>query len=320
MLVPEAKIIVCCSQGVSGGPELLHQLVHELRANGRDAYICYYPFDIAFSCPEAYKKYDVRQTALIDEADTFILVPESATWILKLVNKARGGVWWLSVDNYFLAKGKSRLEDLYLRYKSLVRTRLPISQLRRLIHFSQSHYAEKFLTERNIQSYPLTDYLASDHLVDRIQSSGCHKENIVVFNPLKGRKKTQLLVDKYPNIEFVPIQKMTAHEVASLLTRAKIYIDFGHHPGKDRPPREAAMAGCCVLTGRGGSAAYYEDVPISEKYKLNDTTENFVDEFGKLAKEIFENFSVHTKDFDTYRVSILEEPGIFKAQVKQIFG
>ena len=33
----------------------------------------------------------------------------------------------------------------------------------------------------------------------------------------------------------------------------QVYIDFGHHPGQDRLPREAVQCGCVVITGTRGS-------------------------------------------------------------------
>jgi len=33
----------------------------------------------------------------------------------------------------------------------------------------------------------------------------------------------------------------------------QVYIDFGHHPGQDRLPREAVQCGCVVITGKRGS-------------------------------------------------------------------
>jgi len=320
MLVPEPKIIVCCSQGISGGPELLHQLVHELRCNGREAYIAYYPFETPFSCPDAYKKYDAPQSRLTDDSSTFVVVPETATWVAKHVHKARVGVWWLSVDNYFLASHNSKIRDLCFHYLSLLKTRLPIFRIRSFLHFSQSFYAEKFLENLSISSCRLTDYLSKEHFDNRFLGDAGEKEDIVVFNPLKGQKKTKLLISRYPAIKFIPIQNMTSREVADLLRRAKIYIDFGHHPGKDRPPREAAMAGCCVITGRGGSAQYHNDLPVPEKYKLDDKTSAFVNDFGMLAESIFKSFSVHAKEFDAYRSKVLNEPKVFREQVLAIFG
>ncbi|KAL3809235.1 hypothetical protein ACHAXA_005283 [Cyclostephanos tholiformis] len=46
------------------------------------------------------------------------------------------------------------------------------------------------------------------------------------------------------------------------------YIDFGPHPGMDRLPREAALAGCIVITNREGAAAHDEDVPLPQEFKF----------------------------------------------------
>jgi hypothetical protein len=100
MNVKYSKILVCCPTSVTGGPELLHQLVDELRRIGHDAYIVYYPFDQAHDCPEPYRCYDVPQSQLIDEFDVTVVMPEVATWIGRQLKKAQGAVWWLSVDNY----------------------------------------------------------------------------------------------------------------------------------------------------------------------------------------------------------------------------
>ena len=50
--------------------------------------------------------------------------------------------------------------------------------------------------------------------------------------------------------------------------RGQVYIDFGHHPGQDRLPREAAACGCLVVTGTRGSAGFHADVPLPPALKL----------------------------------------------------
>lgn len=318
--VNERTIVVCCPHAVTGGPELLHQLVHELREIGRNAHIAYYPFEQTFTCPEPYKKYNAPQGPLIDEDDTFVLVPEPATWIIRRLTKARMGVWWLSVDNYFLALRQSMLKDVYHRCRSLITGRVPLSRMRHLVHFTQSHYAGMFLAKAGIRSTPLTDYLGSEHLVRPFVQGTKTKEDFVAFNPRKGQKQIKALMRAYPGTQFVPIQDMSPKQVAELLGRAKVYVDFGHHPGKDRPPREAAMAGCCVITGRRGAACYPEDVPIPDKYKLDDRRTEYVEQFGELVSRIFSDFDSHVRDFDDYRIRILDEPAAFKKQVMSIFG
>ena len=320
MLITESEIIVCCPHVVSGGPEGLHQLVDQLCANGRNAQIAYYPFDIPFDVPQTYKKYVCPLGSLKDEKGKFIIVPESATWITKRIKNARVGIWWLSVDNYFLAERKSRLRDLYLRYKSLIRQRVALSRMGEFTHFAQSRYAAEFLGAYGITTEPLSDYLSQGHLQNPLQRVGSARENLIVYNPLKGRRRTHKLQRIYPDFEYVPIEGMTPVQVSELLNRAKIYIDFGHHPGKDRLPREAAIAGCCVVTGRQGAAKYYDDVPILEKYKLDDNSDCFLSQFGPLVLAIFESFDTHCIDFDPYRNKIKSEPSVFRDQVRRIFG
>ena len=320
MKVTEQKIFVCCSQAVTGGPELLHQLVHELRCIGREAYISYYPFEHEFSTPIAYQKYNAPQRKIEDEKDCFVVIPEAATWIVRDIKKAKIGIWWLSVDNYLQAKHQSKIKDLYRRYKSLLRSRLPLYRLRSALHFTQSFYSEHFLKKYGIPSCELSDYLGEDHLINSFNDEKIKKkENIVAYNPKKGQLQTKKLIAKYPTIKFVPIVNMTPIQVRELLQRAKVYIDFGHHPGKDRPPREAAMAGCCVITGIKGSANFYEDIPIPEKYKINDTNDSYLEKFNTLVTDIFENYKINSKEFTNYRNKIANEPELFKIQVKNIF-
>ena len=71
----------------------------------------------------------------------------------------------------------------------------------------------------------------------------------------------------FKKFNFIPIQGMSSIEVANLLESAKIYIDFGNHPGKDRLPREAVLSGCCIITNSKGSAKNSVDICISKKYK-----------------------------------------------------
>ena len=144
------------------------------------------------------------------------------------------------------------------------------------------------------------------------------KQDIVVYNPKKGSLFTKKIIDAAPNIKFVPIIHMTRDEVIKTLQKAKVYIDFGNHPGKDRLPREATILGCCVITGKRGSARYYEDVPILETYKFEDKVENIPMIIEKI-KDCFENFEKRHGDFDKYRKVIKEEHSRFVSDLKQVF-
>lgn len=58
------------------------------------------------------------------------------------------------------------------------------------------------------------------------------------------------------DLRWVPLIGMTTEEMRSCMSKSKVYIDFGNHPGKDRIPREAAISGCIVITGKRGAAAF----------------------------------------------------------------
>lgn len=312
------KIIVCCPGNcITGGPELLHQLVSELRAQGKEAFISYYPFVERYTTPQPYSHYNTPQNAIVDTPDTLIVFPETATRLITDMRHSRIGIWWLSVNNYLGnihdSAIKNLLEDLYWRIKG----RKSLNQMTNFIHLTQSHYAKTFLEANGIHAEMLTDYLGKSHLSTGTQSLA--RKNQIAFNPKKGFEKTRRLISEHPDIPFIPIQGMSADEVRSLLETSKVYIDFGTHPGKDRFPREAAMAGCCIITGVQGSAANPEDIPILGKYKLDDNSDQFLCEFRPLIDKIFTDFENCTKEFENYRRIIRREPEIFKEQVRKLF-
>jgi hypothetical protein len=119
---------------------------------------------------------------------------------------------------------------------------------------------------------------------------------------------------------FVPVQNMTKKEVAGLLARAKVYIDFGHHPGKDRIPREAVMAGCCVVTGRRGSARFDADVPLSSEFKLDEFDPQFTSRFRAVVFRVFADHSGCSDLQNDYRAMVRGERADFVSQMQSYFG
>lgn len=325
MNVKYSKILVCCSSSVTGGPELLHQLVDELRQNGIDAYIVYFPFDQVYKCPEPYRRYNAPQSQLIDESDVMVVMPEVATWIGRRLKKAQAAVWWLSVDNYLERLGESSFRDFYMHMKGFVRPRnfsqrkLPITSMRQYIHFFQSEYARDFMARRGLGGVMMTDYLNDVYLDGADALDLAAKEDVVCFNPKKGVKRTNELRRAYPEIEFIPIQGLSSEGVYALLRRSKIYMDFGNHPGKDRLPREAAMAGCCVITGRRGSAQNEIDVPLPPHFKLYVGGHEYIEAFGSAVRKIFSDFPAYHHEMSGYRDKIKQEKTIFKQEVRNFF-
>jgi len=135
-----------------------------------------------------------------------------------------------------------------------------------------------------------------------------------VYNPKKGYKFTSKLIKKARkhNLNFKPIENMTRKEVIKTLEKAKVYIDFGNHPGKDRLPREAAIMGCCIIVGTKGSANH--DIPIPPEFKLTD-----IPTIIKKIKSCLKNFKQNHAKFQNYRNLIKKEPQKFQKDLKKIF-
>ena len=279
--------------------------------------MCYYPFSARLAAPGPFACYAVPQTDFADEPGDLIVVPETFTGIIAAVRRARCAVWWLSVDNYFKRRGESRIADAWQRALTLFGERLPLRRMQHVEHWAQSFYAWNFLARYGIASAMLSDYLSDVHFC---AEKGQSRRAAVAFNPRKGVARTRALMKACPNIEFIPIEGVDAAGVRRLLQNVSIYIDFGHHPGKDRLPREAAMAGCCVITGRRGSAGNAVDVAVPQRYKLDDQRNVSSYDFQDLVNSIFADFEKHQRDFVEYREGIMRERAVFEAQLDRLFG
>ncbi len=303
---------------VTGGPELLHQLVHELRGLGQQAFICYTPFDKAFETPAAYRHYEAPQAAFEDAPGHLLIVPEVSPGLALSVRRARAAMWWLAVDGFLVRSGESELKDRWRRLRYMLTGRRPWSfrPLRPLLHFAQSQYAVDFLRGHGIEAAPLSDYLNAAH---EAPADAPPREAQIAYNPKKGKAVTAALMAAHPDLRFVPIANLSPAGVVDLLHRSALYIDFGHHPGKDRLPREAAMAGCCVVTGRRGSAANPVDIPIAQTYKLDERAPDFIRQFGEVARAILAAPEARARDFDAYRAAIRGERAVFAQQVRDVF-
>jgi hypothetical protein len=325
-----SKIFVLCPGGlVTGGAELLHQLVDRLRCSGKVAHISYLPANQAFTLPEAYRHYDAPQSVVQDEAGNLVVFPEICTRHSKRIRHAQCAIWWLSVDNYFRFPQNHRFDyrlthvranGFYdpLRYLAAMIRNRSLYSMRTLRHFAQSRYAQDYLRRKGIEAVMLSDYLSAEHFLETNEYED--KQDIIVFNPKKGSEVTARLQRALPGYRFVPIQGLNAQGVAQLLRSAKVYIDFGHHPGKDRPPREAAMAGCCVIVGGAGASAPGLDYLVPASCRLDPAAPGFVDAFRGLVDRIYLDYPAMARDIEPWRAAIRREPADFESQVAVIFG
>lgn len=328
------KIIVFCpANTATGGPEVLHQLCRCLLDLGYDAQMCYCGYDKSLHTTpvcECYMHYENPfVTTYIDSKDNVCIVPETMTKIFYDIKKGEKILWWLSVDNFinqlyqihgFSATGNIT-QNIIKVVKMLTHRIYDIHQEDIAWHWTQSVYAQDWCQKAQIprnKIFYLSDYLNDTYLANAKNNVRCKKEDRVLFNPKKGYQFTKTLIKAAPDLNWTPLVNLSYEDVVKLMQHSKVYIDFGSHPGKDRLPREAAVNGCCIITGKRGAAAYQKDINIPSEFKFEDR-ESSVGAIIQKIKNICANYEKNTCKFEQYREGIYQEKSQFYRDCDRFF-
>jgi hypothetical protein len=332
--------VVCPAKARTGGPELLHQLVYTLNKIKKKAYIVYtgienHKYEIINEYNHYISGY-LLKGEIEDYSDNLLIVPEVDVLFLNQFKNIQKAVWWLSVDNFFLKYFSfqslkyyhfSLARNIYL---TIINTKNLLFNKTRYLssnnkvfksvsyNFVQSNYAMTFCKKNNYKNiFFLSDYLNEIFLTNGTNNM---KEDIILYNPSKGYKFTQKIIRTLNyNVKFIPLRNLSREEVFSLMQRAKVYIDFGTHPGKDRMPREACSLGCIVITGKKGSAKYYADIPLDDKHKFKDKYCNIKVIQDAIIYAI-ENYIQDSRNMENYINFIRNEKDDFINTVNILFG
>jgi hypothetical protein len=320
--------LLCPPRIATGGPESMHLLARELARIGHDARMTYVPAD-PDGTPADYAGYGVgTAAAVVDAPEHTVIVPEVWTWRLAQLRAVRKVVWWLSVDNYLEARS-------------------PFDFGAPVVHLAGSAYARAFVEAQGGRRVaPLSSYVHASFGADaggeradvggeradaggeRADAGGeradvgGERADQVAYNPKKGLATVERLMAAAPDLAWTRLEGLSRAGVADALRRAKVYVDFGHHPGKERLPREAAAAGCCVITGMRGSAAFDEDVPIPPAYKFDDRAPLGPAAVAAIADTIrvcVREYAARRADFAPYRAAVRAEQATFEAAVRALF-
>ena len=330
---PVFKEVLIFSPSVkTGGPEALHQLGYRIARNGGMARMVYYGVPLTvegnvFRCGKGpfpllehfaqYQPQVLRESVLA--ADTLLVFPEplSKTAAMFRSQPCQRALWWLSVDNALQSNPELLEQDSARTFFAD----------RDLSHFYQSEYARTALMNNKAQRYlPLSDYTDPQFIQRSLTTSDNapirFRNNNVCFFPNKGRDLARhfLTCDTSlrNQVEFKAIRDMTKAQVRDTLFQARVYIDFGHHPGKDRVPREAAIAGAVVLLHSAGAANFFGDHPLSPDYRF--TQDDVLS--GRLHErldDILDDPEAHFAAQRLYRQHILLEQERFDIEVRSSF-
>ena len=313
--------ILCPARVRTGGPEALHQLGRALRDLGHDAQMVYltdprqigtregdsvtFP-GVADPTPQAYGEYAVPYTFQVaDTVENAVVVPETLPGVAQSFRHVKRHLWWLSVD--IGLKPVAAVGGLdTLRDDSWV-------------HMCQSHYALAYLAQRGIIGLPLFDYTSPTHIAAASKNDAANQRQDRILYPARSAWFAGWLKRWAPDLAWQEIVGLTSDQAQRLFLTSKLYIDFGRHPGKDRMPREAAILGCCIITGRQGSAANLFDVPILSNYKYRDSRMN-VPQIVRGIRTVLAEYACRLPDFAIYRQIIAGEREEFISQVKRAFG
>jgi hypothetical protein len=338
-LFPNSKIYVAAPANFhTGGVELAHQFVDILRNKNSNCFIVYFwkNSPINAKIRDEYQKYNIETCLQIeDKPENILIVPEVYSYLLKKYQSIQIGFWWMSVDNYFKSSAiykesfsfflrknwrliYNHIIDYYIKGTPPLSSSLSYikSEKERVMHFYQSTYAKDFLLKNNITNIlPLSDYINTD-LINKDPIIG--KEDIILYNPSKGLEFTQKIINEIPEYNFVGLKGFNRDELNIYFKKAKLYIDFGDHPGKDRLPREAAINDCCIITGKNGAARYFEDVPIYDAYKF-DKKKKKIPKIKEKIAYIMNHYDECSSDFLFYKQRILNEKKKFIDEAEEFF-
>ncbi len=305
--------ILCPAYIATGGIELCHQMCNAINTLSADveAYIWYTDKDrididsILLDVPsnEEYRKYNTTCAKSMQEIDVegnVVVFPEGYYGYIQLIRRAKRVFWWMSVDNF------TNYND--------VEKAFPFFRENVCLHLYQSFYSKDYV-EKNMPDAKgifLSDYINRDH--GKFLYPPELRQDIALYNPKKGYEDLEPLINKADWLNWIPLANLPREKVIVLMQCAKIYVDFGHHPGKDRIPREAAANGCCIITNKKGAAAFYEDVSIPDKYKFESPGDS-LDEIDNLLHDICNDFKSHQDDFASYRGMIASEYDKFNKDV-----
>jgi len=320
-----SKIVIFCPpKKVTGGPEALHQLSNKLIELGvGDVFMRYIPKRTNAKAKN-YNIYKTKEISFIeDNPDNILIIPESMTFLVKRFPKSQKIIWWLSVDFYkILMDHRIRKQSFFTKpfYKQDDKE-YHFESFPNVFHWAQSFRSSLYLKSHKVQENQIDfvcDYINPSFLKnsDQIQKDLSNKN--ILYNPKKGKKEIAELIKNSPELTWIPIQNMNAEEIKSLMAKSLLYVDFGENPGRDKMLRESVSQDCCIISGKNGSSAYYEDLMIPDEYKFDFSNDNIPKILNKI-KDVLENYPEHISYFKTYKDKVLNEEIDFEKKLKEIF-
>jgi hypothetical protein len=335
----------------TGGPTALFQLCHALRKSGIDAIMAFYGKTCNDPVHPNYKKYRCPWTTvseIIDEENSAIIVPETAVNRITCFTKVKKIIYWLAVDNYVLTTHKpSKLgfvsyiikryifnpyviyafatKNIHLYYnaylasyvKSFINTKA-ISIPNADLHLVQSKYAKDFLSNCGVEDEKILiihEPLEEEFLMRAKEIKYHEKINAIAWNVRKAYPIAFKLVRMLRKNGFTvfDLKNVDKDRIIKILSKTKIFLDIGIHPGRDRPPREAVALDNITIVNNHGGCYNFDDCMIPAEFKWNCYLDHEINYqmCVKYIEHYLENFEYYIKKFYKFKQYIMQEPSLF---------
>jgi hypothetical protein len=130
--------------------------------------------------------------------------------------------------------------------------------------------------------------MLTDFLPEKVFTAGpvAGRLSAAAYNTKRVSEPLRRLISEAGRRSWLPLENLEQAVLAEVLQEVRLYVDFGPHPGRDRIPREAALCGAVVITGRQGAAGFAEDVPLPDRFRLDERRADFQRETLRLIDEL----------------------------------
>jgi hypothetical protein len=320
----------------TGGPEALHQLVDALRALDHEAYLVPTPESRRQARVSAYSPYDAPEAdCYVDGPGNTLITYETRLHDLEAVHSGRPAVWWLSIDNshaYGWQRAWTRRANWHTDVARALKAGWQGRPERRefhrrrdflrtdVLHLTQSFYAKDFLSaDLGVRPLMVSDYIRLDGYNGGIDP--LKRGRTIAFNPARGHSRIAATAAALSEYTWTPIVDMTRSEVLDALGRSAVYVDLGHHPGRDRMPREAALQGAVVVSSQFGAGGYPGDMDIPDRFlvRLSHSSSGHLEQTRQILERIFRHVPSAGAQQSSYRDWIRDAKDTFFTEVADAF-
>lgn len=162
----------------------------------------------------------------------------------------------------------------------------------------------------------MTDY--TDETFTELEPSAPPPATAFTYSPRRGFELAMRFLQRPETGRSVPLRGFTRREMIQAFQAAPVHLDFGHFPGKDRTPREAAVAGSVVLVHRKGAGTNPEDFPLDDPFKF-DGGEVDTGALNRKLAAILSDPAAAWRAQEPFRALIRREKQQFEREVGEVF-